>query len=179
MQKLVKFVDFWSKELVKDYELSGHFDKLDGIKIEKQARAISEELIGDFPNLSLSNLQIVPRLIRKNGYDINWKSIARVLGSLEFQQELKDQIERAKKLVPKIENKETYLSPLARSVLSNMIRDCIKTPKSYRGSWDEQRAQYNQKYEDNIQAIQAQANEFYNQLLANGWNDNDIYSGER
>jgi hypothetical protein len=118
-------------------------------------------------------------LVRKNGYEINWKSITKVLHSLEFQQELKDQIERAKKLVPKIENKQTYLSPLARSVLSYMIRDCIKTPKAYRGSFQEQRAQYNQKYEDNIQALQVQANEFYNQLLANGWDDNQIYSGER
>jgi len=179
LEKLIKFVEFLVIEIIKDYELAGKFEKADIANIEKQARVIAEELIRDYPNLAISNLELLPKLIRKQGYEINWKSISKALSSLEYQQVLKDQIEQHKRSTLKIENNERYPTLLEKSVLLYFMKDKLGSPNDYNGeTFLDRKEAFEQFYRDNIEAIRAMAKDMVNKLKQAGWQDNHQYTGQ-
>jgi len=179
LEKLIKFTEFFIAEITQDWVMAGKGDRADPQAIMVQARAISEELIRDFPNVTLANLKLITRLIRKHGYEINWKSIAKVMESLEYQQHLKDQIEELKRKTLKIENNEKYPTLLEKSVLLYFMKDKLGSPNDYQGeTFLDRKEAFEQAYRDNIEAIRAMAWDMVQKLKQAGWQDNHQYTGQ-
>jgi hypothetical protein len=172
MEKFIKFGEFITKELIKDQELAGHQDRIEFEKIHDQARVIAEELCEDYPNLTLSYLQLLPKIIRKRGERVNWQSIVKALNSPEYQDDLKRLIEQEKAQRPKLENKEEYYTVLEQSVLSWFV-DKELSFKDMRCSVEE----YHKIFYSNIERVRNIALDYVHQLKLNGWQDHQQFRG--
>ena len=172
MEKFIKFGDFITKELVKDYELAGHRDRIEFDKVHEQARVIAKELCDNYPNLTLSYLHLLPKIIRKRGERINWQSIVKALNSPEYQDDLKNLIEQEKASRPRIENKEEYYTVLEQSVLSWMVEQEIPF-KNFKCSVEE----YHKIFWSNMDRIRNLSLDYVEKLKANGWQDHQQFKG--
>lgn len=179
MEKLIKFTDFLIQEISQDWILSGRSDKMDKEAVMLQARAIAEELIKDYPSLTLSYLHLLPKIIRKNGYKIDWKSIAFALNSPEYQLDVKDMIDRDRKNRPQIESGVKIPSVLEKSVSAFVIREEMGTPNDYQGNeYFDRVLKYRQYWEDNQKAIEAKILDLYTSLQSAGWKETQIFDGK-
>ena len=172
MEKFIKFGDFITQELVKDYELAGHRDRIEFEKVHEQARIIAKELCDDYPNLTLSYLHLLPKIIRKRGERINWQSIVKALNSPEYQDDLKNLIEQEKASRPRIENKEEYYTVLEQSVFSWMVEREIPF-KNFKCSVEE----YHKIFWSNMDGIRNLSLDYVEKLKANGWKDHQQFRG--
>ena len=179
MDKLIKFSEFLMAEIIKDYHLAGRVDNMNKNAIMDQAKTIAEELIKDYPSLTLSYLHLLPKIIRKNGYKIDWKSIAFALNSPEYQLDVKDMIERDRKNRPQIESGVKIPSVLEKSVSAFVIREEMGTPNDYQGNeYFDRVLKYRQYWEDNQKAIEAKILDLYNSLQSAGWKETQIFDGK-
>jgi len=179
LEKLIKFTDFLIQEISQDWILSGRSDKMDKEAVMLQARAIAEELIKDYPNLTLSYLHLLPKIIRKNGYKIDWKSIAYALNSPEYQLDVKDMIDRDRKNIPLIESSVKIPSLLEKSVRGYVIKQEMGTPNDYQGTEHFDRVlEYRQYWEDNHKAIEGKILDLYGKLQSAGWQESQIFEGK-
>ena len=178
LEKLIKFTDFLIQEITQDWILAGRSDRIDKDAIMIQARAISEELIKDYPSLSLSYLHLLPKIIRKRGDRIDWKSIASALDSPEYQFDVKDVIDQERKNRPQIGFSESIPSALWKSVQRVVITDSMGTPNDYEGDvYFDRVLEYRQFWTDNRNAILAKVEDLYSSLQQAGWKEDHEYTG--
>lgn len=167
-----KFCELIESEIKKDFDLSGLQNKYDKKTVFDQAFTIARELCADYPNLTLSYLELLPKIIRKRGERINWQSIVKALNSPEYQDDLKNLIEQEKASRPRIENKEEYYTVLEQSVLSWMVEQEIPF-KNFKCSVEE----YHKIFWSNMDRIRNLSLDYVEKLKANGWQDHQQFRG--
>jgi hypothetical protein len=172
LDKESKFCQLIEEEIKKDFDLAGIQNKYDKKTAFDQAFTIARELCSDYPNLTLSYLQLLPKIIRKRGERVNWQSIVKALNSHEYQDDLKKLIEQEKALRPKLENKEEYYTVLEQSVLSWFV-DKELSFKDMRCSVEE----YHKIFYSNIERVRNLALDYVHQLKLNGWQDHQQFRG--
>lgn len=113
-EKLAKFSTLLLREINKTYMLEGHSRLLEPEIVKNQAYEMGKELMAQFPNLTISNLEIAVPMCRKRLGKISYSHICKTLESGEYQQEIA-RIARENKPL-EIENRQDIPSALWKSI---------------------------------------------------------------
>lgn len=177
MQKQVTFSNYLYQEIVKTYALEGHARSLDDNAVKSQAYEIAKELIMQFKNLTISNLEIAVPMCRKRLGKISYSHICKTLESGEYQQEIA-RIARENKPL-EIENRQDIPSALWKSIYPKVHKKYVGELKNNHNIHREiARDDFKRRAYSMHDELIKEADRLERELLGQGYTPEQSYEGD-